>query len=88
MFNNVPHIRADDSTFIHVGGDQYNISAMTTTDEASQLASWISPLNFNEQQDAAYGKCTKGTGAWFLHSPEFKRWIDTKSGVLWCPGNR
>ena len=57
-------------------------------DEQDQLENWISPLNFNEQQDAAYGKRTKGTGAWLLQSSEFKRWMGDKSGVLWCPGKR
>jgi len=56
--------------------------------QTQQLANWISPLDFNEQQDTAYGKHTKDTGTWLLNSPEFKRWVDDKSRILWCPGKR
>ena len=53
-----------------------------------ELANWISQLNFNEQQDAAFGRRTKGTGIWLLQSPEFTDWVGGKSRVLWCPGKR
>lgn len=53
------------------------------------LANWISSLNFNERQDAAFEKYTKDTGSWMLQSPEFTEWVqDDRCRILWCPGNR
>ena len=57
-------------------------------DQLPKLARWISPLDFNEQQNAALGKRTEGTGTWLLQSSEFKGWVDGESKVLWCPGKR
>jgi hypothetical protein len=57
-------------------------------DRTEELARWISPLNFNEQHDAAFAKHSKGTGTWFLESSEFKDWTDDQHKVLWCPGKR
>jgi len=56
--------------------------------DKQELVNWISPLNFNEQQDAAFGKRTKGTGTWLLQSSQFKDWMVNTSRVLWCPGKR
>ena len=55
---------------------------------SQELANWISQLDFNEQQDAAFGKHTKGTGTWMLQSPEFTDWMNGEPRVLWCPGKR
>jgi len=76
-------MQASNSTFINVEGDQYNIAP---DKQLQELIKWLSPLNFNEQQDAAFGKRTGSTGTWILQSSEFKDWMDHKSRVLWCPG--
>lgn len=65
-----------------------NLHRNLLDDPSEKIARWISPLNFSEQQDAAFGKRAKSTGTWFLESSEFKDWIDGEHKVLWCPGKR
>jgi hypothetical protein len=87
MFNNSTGIQANNSTFIDVKGDWNSIT--TGIDEQPQvLANWISPLDFNEQQETAFGQHTEGTGTWMLQKLEFQEWRDGKCRVLWCPGKR
>jgi hypothetical protein len=75
MFNNASHIQASSSSFIRIGRDQHiNYHIATITDEQPQvLANWISPLSFDEQQDAAFEKYTEGTGTCLLQSRQFKQ---------------
>ena len=29
-----------------------------------------------------------GTGEWLIKHPEFQKWIEGETHVLWCPGDR
>lgn len=41
------------------------------TEQVKNILDWISPLDFSVQQKLAFIMHQKGTGLWFLGSPEF-----------------
>jgi len=62
MFNNSSHIQVDmynsrlkPSTLLVVV-----VMQLSEDNQPQELANWISQVNFNEQQEAAFGKHTKG----------------------------
>ncbi|KAJ7027293.1 hypothetical protein C8F04DRAFT_92936 [Mycena alexandri] len=50
------------------------------------FAQWLSPLNFQANQDNFFSKCASGTGDWLIKHPEFQLWISGQVNLLWCPG--
>ena len=56
--------------------------------EEREVINWLSPLEFSSKQNDALGRRQEGTGQWLLESPEFRSWLHTAGGVIWCPGIR
>jgi hypothetical protein len=51
-----------------------------------RMTDWLSTLDFPAQQSDFIARRETGTGQWFLDTPEFKKWIHTPRGTLFCPG--
>ena len=56
--------------------------------ESRDIVKWLSPLNFWTKQDDTFERRQEGTGEWLLDHPEFQKWVDGETKVLWCPGDR
>jgi hypothetical protein len=52
------------------------------------IADWLSPATFDEKQYRVFSQHTPGTGEWLLNEPKFKTWLQGKTKLLWCYGNR
>lgn len=52
------------------------------------IIDWLSSLNFWLRQNDIFERCCKDTGKWLLTHPEFRKWIEGETNVLWCPGDR
>ncbi len=52
-----------------------------------ELCQWLSPLDFPAQQREIYSRHQQGSGQWLLKSERFRIWLESKGGVLLCPGN-
>ena len=57
-------------------------------EEDQAIAAWLSPLNLLIKQQDIISSRTKGTGEWFLNSPEFGDWLHGTKKALWCHGMR
>lgn len=47
---------------------------------------WLSPGDFAAQQTDFISKRQKGTGLWFINSPEFAEWLHGSKQNIFCPG--
>jgi hypothetical protein len=57
--------------------------------EIMELASWISPLNFNPLQENAFSKYTAGTALKIMDSNAYKEWFEGRnSRMIWARGDR
>lgn len=54
--------------------------------EDFEILNWLTPLEFNSQQNDYIKRRQPGTGQWLLDSVEFQNWLDMKKGTLFCPG--
>jgi hypothetical protein len=54
-----------------------------------ELASWISPLNFNPLQENAFSKYTVGTAQKILDSGAYNAWLEGRElRMIWARGDR
>ncbi|KAI0179529.1 hypothetical protein GGR52DRAFT_310361 [Hypoxylon sp. FL1284] len=51
-----------------------------------QIMKHYSPVSFSEKHRAVLQQRQDGTGRWFLNSEEFRGWMDSAGGTLWCSG--
>jgi hypothetical protein len=56
--------------------------------ETQDILEWLSPLKFWSKQRDTFERRQEGTGKWLLHDPEFQKWLDGITEILWCPGDR
>ncbi|CAO2648680.1 Nn.00g079470.m01.CDS01 [Neocucurbitaria sp. VM-36] len=54
--------------------------------EKRRIEEWLSPLDFGVTQTDTLRRRHTDTCTWVLDSSEFKTWMSTPGGVLWCPG--
>ena len=54
--------------------------------ERQEALDWLSRENYAAQQSDVLSRRQHGTGQWLLDSPEFKRWLESKHEILFCPG--
>ncbi len=47
---------------------------------------WVSSINSRAQQSHLRASLERGTGGWFLNSPQFETWLKNPRQVLLCPG--
>ncbi|KAK0474384.1 hypothetical protein IW261DRAFT_1610557 [Armillaria novae-zelandiae] len=57
-------------------------------EKAKEVASWLTPVDYNAVQRDKLQQRVDETGQWFLRSPEFLNWVDSPvaPSVLWCAG--
>ena len=58
------------------------------SEEDRDIIEWLSPLNYWTKQNDIFDWRHEGTGEWLIRHPEFEKWIEGDTQVLWCPGNR
>lgn len=79
-------------TFVHRALDEADISSMpsssTTADapDVLKIALWLSDLDFSLRQNEICCRRQPGTGGWLLQSAEFKAWLNSSQGLLFCMG--
>ncbi|KAI2725507.1 hypothetical protein CBS147330_8187 [Penicillium roqueforti] len=54
--------------------------------EKSCILDWLSAVDYTLQQRDLLGRRQAGTGKWLLDSKEYKLWLRTRRGTLFCPG--
>lgn len=52
----------------------------------SAVLDWLTQLDFSDQQRYYSRNHQRGTGQWFLNSPEYQAWLDQGDQVLVCSG--
>ncbi|KAK6336859.1 hypothetical protein TWF718_009648 [Orbilia javanica] len=55
-------------------------------DENHKILNWITPIDDSPQHNDILSRRQPGTGKWFLTSPQYQNWINTKKAILFCPG--
>jgi len=74
----------------------YNVSVsnnFTTTDDRSNVLSWLSPLDPKSRHRDIQGRRVEGIGEWLLQTAEFRSWHtgggvgDPNDAVLFCYGD-
>ncbi|KAL7625773.1 hypothetical protein AAE478_004996 [Parahypoxylon ruwenzoriense] len=55
-------------------------------EEGRTILDWLTPFDHAPQQADFIGRRQPGTRQWFLDSPEYRKWVDTKTQRLFCPG--
>jgi DNA replication protein DnaC len=65
---------------------QKDRSASEEAEKRLKIIEWLSPLDHDAQQHDIISQRQVGTGDWFLNSVQYQEWLETKGGVLFCPG--
>ena len=50
------------------------------------ILEWLSSIDFADRQNKAQRDRHKGTGQWFIKTPEFQTWLRDPGQTLFCPG--
>ena len=65
----------------------HDAQAKCTMDSpTSDIASWLSPFNFEAKQNDVFYRRQADTGRWFLESAQFRAWVAGSERPLWCSG--
>ncbi|KAK6859710.1 hypothetical protein PG995_003346 [Apiospora arundinis] len=51
-----------------------------------EILDWLTPIDFAAQQSDFIRRRQSGTGQWLLDSPEYRKWVESRKGALFCPG--
>lgn len=54
--------------------------------ELQQIADWIAPASYAEQQNDYFARVQPGTGQWILADPLYRRWVEGPEASLLLPG--
>lgn len=54
--------------------------------ERVDISDWLTPVEYDAQQQDLYSRRQPGTGQWLLNSTEYQAWKDTRGQTLFCPG--
>src|SRR5438067_9082960 len=54
--------------------------------EDLEILDWLTPINYDPQQNDFLARRQPGTGHWLLNSAEYKTWVKTDKQILFCPG--
>ncbi|KAI0098945.1 hypothetical protein GGR51DRAFT_419090 [Nemania sp. FL0031] len=55
-------------------------------DAAGSILSWLSQIDFADQQADLLRRRERGTGEWLLNSSKYKDWTNSRRATLFCPG--
>jgi Cdc6-like AAA superfamily ATPase len=54
--------------------------------EELEILNWLTPIDYDTQQNDYIRRRQLGTGKWLLDSEEFQTWLQTSKQTLYCPG--
>jgi len=57
-----------------------------TFEEQDRILSWLTPINYLEQQNDFIRRRQPGTGNWLLATTKFQEWVQEKQQTIFCPG--
>ncbi|RFU72749.1 serine threonine- kinase chk2 [Trichoderma arundinaceum] len=63
-----------------------NSEARARDADTQKIIHWISPLSFRARHVSILESVQPGTGTWLLEHATFRNWVNSTSGILWCPG--
>ncbi|KAH8656458.1 hypothetical protein BGZ61DRAFT_283976, partial [Ilyonectria robusta] len=66
--------------------DVHHLTERSNQQERHEILKWIGTVDHGSRQSEVYDEHEEGTGEWLLCSDEFRKWIETKEEVLFCPG--
>jgi DNA polymerase III delta prime subunit len=55
-------------------------------DETQEILDWLTRLDFDKERHDLLLRQKANTGKWFIESPEFRAWVETKKQTLLCHG--
>jgi hypothetical protein len=55
-------------------------------EERIAILEWLTPIDYSPQHCDKLSRQQSGTGQWFLDSPEYQAWLETRNQTLFCPG--
>ncbi|KAJ7249822.1 ankyrin repeat domain-containing protein [Mycena rebaudengoi] len=55
-------------------------------EERDKVIEWVSPLNFFSRNEDIFHTRQDGTGMWLVNDIQFKDWVLSPGGTLWCYG--
>jgi hypothetical protein len=61
---------------------------MISADKRLEILNWLSPERFSDAYDTFQSTRVKGSGTWFLNSPEFQDWVKGTSNLFIVSGSR
>ncbi|KAL2145737.1 hypothetical protein VTI28DRAFT_6432 [Corynascus sepedonium] len=59
--------------------------SVSLDNKTEKIIRWISPVSYRARHLDVFDSAKPGTGAWFLHHPIFRSWVDGETATLWCP---
>ncbi|KAF3310099.1 hypothetical protein TWF173_010109 [Orbilia oligospora] len=62
------------------------VASMQQEGKHREIFRWLSPIDPFTRQSDFLRRRQKGTGEWFLETPQFKEWLEGKEKTLFCPG--
>ncbi|KAF3208564.1 hypothetical protein TWF191_000628 [Orbilia oligospora] len=62
------------------------VASMQQEGQHREIFRWLSPIDPFTRQSDFLRRRQKGTGEWFLETPQFKEWLEGKEKTLFCPG--
>ncbi|KAF3182443.1 hypothetical protein TWF788_006346 [Orbilia oligospora] len=62
------------------------VASMQQEGQHREIFRWLSPIDPFTRQSDFLRRRQKGTGEWFLETPQFKQWLEGKEKTLFCPG--
>jgi len=55
-------------------------------EEHETILKWLTPIDYDPQQNDYIRRRQPGTGQWLLNSLEYQSWLNTSEQTLFCPG--
>jgi hypothetical protein len=80
------HVPAIHSDVISIRHDVKSIQHDYESTRQRKILEWLSPTDYPAQQSDIVQSRQRGTGQWFLDTPEFIRWLGEAKATLYCPG--
>ncbi|KAJ4229089.1 hypothetical protein NW759_003815 [Fusarium solani] len=66
------------------GVDRLNLQQ--DNEQRLRTLDWLTPLDYDDQQQEFISRRQPGTGKWLLDSKEYQSWLTTVGYTLFCPG--
>ncbi|PLB46615.1 hypothetical protein P170DRAFT_438328 [Aspergillus steynii IBT 23096] len=85
--NNFEGITIQGTARVHLGNRiVYEDEVESKVKGALAAAEWLSSSNHYQRRKEIFSKRHGRTGEWFLHTPDFHKWVNDEDQTLWCYG--